>query len=147
MRGEAVMCEKVSPFVPGARVAIASTNGWYRPRYAEAFVEKAHKSGRFTLKGSSQQWRPHEPQGDYRKTWEATQTGDGWSRQSLKIWDASTDAEISAAIAEEKREMRVQAIVKRLDRRDAAQHITEAALDQIEAALFVPSPTPNSEES
>lgn len=127
-----------SPFVPGARVAIIGDNGWRRLRYREGFVDKVYKTGRFTLRGSSQQWRPWKPSNsvlgsDY---WTATATGDrGFGDHGrLRIWDAAADAEISAVIAEGERERRIKDIARRFERLDPSK-IDEAALDVIEAAL------------
>jgi hypothetical protein len=120
-----------SPFIPGARVAIKSR---YVDDYTEAFVDKVHKSGNFTLKGSPQQWRPWRTAYDDEVSWSAVETGGGWSRRHLKLWDESTDAEIKEKMAATKRRQRFEEIKRRLHNMAPAE-ATDAMLDQIEAAL------------
>ena len=111
-------------FKPGVRVAIRDR---YHS-YTEGFVDKVYKTGNFTLKGSTQQWRPRM---DDRR---ATETVNGWNQRSLVIWDAENDAEISANIAHQNRKQRFEKIKDRLHRM-APSAVTDAMLDQIEAAL------------
>jgi hypothetical protein len=85
-----------SPFVAGARVAIEVEGGYHAPTgYKEAFVDKAFKTGRFTLRGSAQQWRPYEPAG-YTPYWNASQTGNHGYRMGgrLRIWDDAANTEM-----------------------------------------------------
>lgn len=119
-----------SPFMPGCRVAVRSRHG---DSYREGFVEKVHKNGRFTLKGSPQQWRPWCA-GKDQSEWRAIETGDSWIKNSLQIWDASTDAEIQARIAQTKRRDKWSMLSERM-RRLSADKFTDEMLDQIEAAL------------
>lgn len=88
---------KEHPFVPGARVAIHDRFG---DGMREGFVEKVYKTGNFTLRGSSQQWRPWDCSWSQEKRWSATSTGSsGWDRRRLDLWDETTDKEISDKIA------------------------------------------------
>jgi hypothetical protein len=114
-----------NPFKPGVRVAVFDRHA---DTYYENFVDKVYKNGNFTLKGSTQQWRPHNG-----RRW-ATETGNVWNRPALKIWDADTDAEITAKIAAFARGQRFKKIQDRL-RRMAPSAVTNDMLDQIEAAL------------
>jgi hypothetical protein len=124
-----------SPFVPGARVAISDFHG---DNYREAFVEKVYKNGNFTLRDSTRQWRPSSwmPHGEDRPRWSASERGERmrFSRRNLKIWDSTTDAEITEARAFAAR------LHKRRELRDRLASIPDAALTdamlaQIEAAL------------
>lgn len=91
------------PFKPGTRVAVSE--GRYTGGYREAFVDKVYKTGRFTLVGDPdrKQWtaRLWGLCGPKTPTWEAW--GSGYSG-SLKIWDETTDAEITAANEERDRQ-------------------------------------------
>ncbi|HEX4112723.1 MAG TPA: hypothetical protein VH020_09330 [Stellaceae bacterium] len=123
-----------NPFVAGARVAIFSDSYYGRPpEYKEGFVDKVHKTGRFTLRGSPQQWRPSEttPPRAYM-----TSGNTSWSvsRPALIIWDDSTDNQIQAALATHRRRDRMVEIRRRLEGLKDDQ-VTDAMLDQIEAAL------------
>ncbi len=113
---------KASLFVPGARVAV-DNNGSFR----ESFVDRVHKNGNFTLRGSSQQWRP------YQNT--ARPTGDSsWMRPRLQIWDETNNARIRSAIAAQNRLDRIRIIRARLDN-TKSDEITDEQLTAIEAAL------------
>lgn len=124
--------QKISPFVPGARVAI--TDGW--DNWREGFVEKAHKTGRFTLKGSDQQWRPNEPSGTEwgYKYWRADKTGGGYGRSWLRIWDDEADSDIKEIFAKQARKNRHKQLRERFDR-VSEDDLTDAMLDKIESAL------------
>jgi hypothetical protein len=116
-----------SPFIPGARVAISNR---FRDGYTEQFVDKVHKSGRFTLRGSAQQWRPWQT----CDGWHATQTGEGWTRDRARIWDETTDAEISESNAAAKRKARAINLRRRFDS-VPPDKFTETMLAAIEAVL------------
>lgn len=128
-----------SPFVPGARVAMQS-----RPSdYKEVFVDKVYKNGNFTLRGdkSRQQWRPtrylgrQREDGTYEVRWSATPTGDYYyGRPTLEIWDATTDARISAAIAETKRIQRAHKVFDRLNAKPFKDW-SDDFMDRLEALL------------
>lgn len=117
------------PFKPGLRVAL--TIG-YSETPREGFVDKVHKSGRFTLVGSVQQWRPScygFAQG--RVEWGAHRTGgNSWDRSSVRVWDAESDK----AIAQ-------HALFERMNKvRDRIEHIkkadlTEAMVSALEALV------------
>jgi hypothetical protein len=128
--------EETNPFVPGARVAIS--DGW--DNWHEGFVEKVHKTGRFTLKdGKGQQWRPVSYRDSY---WRAFKTGVvGWDRSSLRIWDDAADAEIKEIFAAQARRNRHVELRKRFDR-VGADDLTDAMLDQISDALPPVKATP-----
>lgn len=122
------MADPVSPFVPGARVALSSR---FRDGYDERFVDRVYKSGRFTLVGGKgQQWRPWHT----RDGWYARETGSGWARGSLRPWDDSTDAEISAVIAQASRKERALKLRRRFEQ-IRPDNFTDAMLDAIEAVL------------
>jgi hypothetical protein len=118
-----------NPFKPGARVAISTR---YTNEVHESFVEKLYKSGRFTLRGSAQQWKPYCWGVD--QAWSATETGSGYVRGHLKIWDETTDAEITSRIAEQKLRARWDKIRHRVGSVDR-KNVTEEVCDAIEAAL------------
>lgn len=121
------------PFVPGTRVCV--DDGWGNAR--EAFVEKVYKTGRFTLRGNSnQQWKPFRFRGGDEESshWRAHQTGDRWTRAHLSIWDETTDAKISAKMAEQARRARLLGLQKRVERL-LVDDVTDGMLDAIEGAL------------
>lgn len=125
-----------SPFVTGTRVAIS--NGW--DNWHEGEIEKVYKTGRFTLKGCTKQWRPSSPLGE-SGYWRAHPTGgDNWSRTYLRIWDERADAEIKEIFAAQARKNRRRKLHDLL----GAIHdgnLTDAMLDQIEAAVSTASRT------
>lgn len=117
-----------NPFVPGTRVAIKSKYDGL----SEGFVDKVYKSGRFILRGSTQQYRPDNyNNGD---TWNAWETGDGWFKRSLRIWNAETDSEILATNAANARKAKWHALKSRIERMREGE-LTDAMLEAIEAAL------------
>ena len=127
------MSGEQNPFVSGARVAVV-TLGWGEPSYRECRVDKVYKTGRFTLVGSSQQWRPSSPGGD-RQYWTADATGDcRWNRKHIKIWNEETDAEIAASIDRTKRTKKIKSLSERLAQIRESE-ITNDALDQIASLL------------
>lgn len=108
------------PFKPGTRVAVSE--GRYTGGYREAFVDKVYKTGRFTLVGdlARKQWTPRLWGfcGPNPPTWEAWNSGGG---ATIKIWDETTDAEITAANEERDRaRASAEAVydVERLPRRE-----------------------------
>lgn len=120
-----------SPFIPGAKVAIRSDNGWRAPHnFRASIVAKAFKNGRFTLEGSTQQWRAHEPArhsfGD--NCWTASETGHG--RDRLRIWDASTDAEIAAQNAHYELYRRFARAQQAIERLSFDELVTGGGYDQ-----------------
>ncbi len=122
-----------SPFKPGARVAVRIA---YSDAYIEQFVDRAYKTGNFTLKGSKQQWRPSYSK-DFqtgRIRWSAYETGSGFGRRVLVLWDAHTDAELSEKIAATKRHDRWITLRQQFDRirRD---DLSDTMLDAIERAI------------
>jgi hypothetical protein len=124
-----------SPFQPGARVAIQQNYGFSGVRYVEAFVEKVHKTGRFTLKDftDKKQWRPWHCNNFGRPRWEATQAGSNFNGRLL-IWDAETDAEIARVNAEAVHDRKVRAARNRVEDMKF-QRITPEVLAHLEAAI------------
>lgn len=127
-----------SPFVTGARVAVQSR---YNDNVTEGFVDKVYKTGKFTLRGDTskppQQWRPsyHRGYGGTDKIiHDARETGGGYGRRTLKIWDADTDSEIQERIAATKRRARLLEVRARVDDLREGE-VTDVMLDAIEAAL------------
>lgn len=117
------------PFKPGTRVAINNERyGRCDPDYSEAFVEKVYKNGNFTLRGSPQQWKPWGRDGS------AHETGNHFSSRRLIIWNESTDAEISAAIAKRARERRFYELRKQIEGIKREQ-ITVELCDGLQMAL------------
>lgn len=133
------MSEQISPFVPGARVAIEVGGGYSAPMsYKEAFVEKAFKNGRFTLLNSSQQWRPSGP-GHYDKYWIASETGHG--RDRLRIWDDAADAEILAANAKLERYQKFTKLKREIEYTPfVADLVTDEVLDQFQIVILAIKP-------
>ncbi len=126
--------DTVTPFIPGARVAVERGTWSNIPDYIEGIVEKVHKNGNFVLRGSKQQWSPwKEGFGDIRR-WRARATGEGYRKPQLVLWDSETDKEIQEWIAKAKRDKRYHAIRDQICRMSSDQ-FTEIMLDQIEKAL------------
>lgn len=129
-----------SPFKPGARCALRCGES-----YTEVFVDRVHKSGNFTLRGQgSQQWHPCQFGGWYPSDpmrWQASKTGErgGFNRESLLLWDATTDAEITSAVAEQRLANRLYAVKKRVERLRPAD-VSDSYLTALELAL-PPTPT------
>lgn len=119
-----------SPFVPGARVAIEVDGGYHAPTgYKEAFVDKTFKTGRFTLLYSKQQWRPYEPTSNWTPYWRASETGESYRRNRLRIWDDAADAEIVEAIATRRRFEKFSALKTEIDRlRFDGERVTDEVL-------------------
>lgn len=133
---------ETSPFIPGARVAIRDRHG---DNYTEARVGKVYKSGNFTLGGSPQQWRPSSPGSYDNGRWRAHETGEGWHKRSLVIWNDATDTEIAEKNAASKRHHRWRRLRDRLAG-ISLNDVTDAMLDQLEAAIK-PSEAPSAEAS
>lgn len=113
-----------SPFVPGARVAVRyGLNSEWR----EDFVDKVYKAGRFTLRGSKKQWRPH-------RDGSASMAGGGWGYIEARIWNAEIESEIREAMDLSNRRRRLYDIQDRI-RSARAEWFTDAQIDAIEAAL------------
>lgn len=125
------MTEDTNPFVPDARVAVFER---YGDGVTEAFVDKAYKSGNFTLRGSKQQWRPWSY--GYDNRWRASETGHGWNRRSLEIWDETTDKELAAKFEAAKAKARWQDLCRKVG---SVKNPTAAMCDAVEAALALPS--------
>lgn len=122
------MAATENPFVPGARVAIRQR---WSDAVTESFVDKLYKSGNFTLRGSTQQWRPWS-NGFGERTWHATETGSRWGKSTLDIWDETTDANIQRDIAAaqlKRRWSKLQDKVRRI------QEPSPSLCDQMETAV------------
>ena len=121
------------PFKPGTRVAIQSRGRWDGLCiYTEAFVEKVHKTGHFTLEGSPQRYRARQDWHD-RKRWEAHSTAQ-LDFSTILLWDEQTDKEVREARTArmvENKLMEIQDRVKALRRGD----VTMTKLAAIEALL------------
>lgn len=135
--------ENGSPFKSGARCALR-----HGENYTEVFVDRVHKSGNFTLRDrGSQQWRPFSSGWSGEARWSAHETGNhGWggSRTSLVPWDATTDAEITAAVAEQRLTNRLYEVKKRVERLRRGD-VSDSYLLALELAL--PPTAPNVEKS
>ena len=138
------MSKTEHPFVPGARVAVSekySDNRLLTKKSAayvtESFVEKVYKSGNFTLRGSKQQWSPWQSTwGD--KRWSAIETGSGYHRRRLDLWDETTDREIKDKIDEQNVKRRWRDIRSKIDN---TKEPTAALCDAVEAALALSRPS------
>ena len=81
------------PFTPGLKVALV-----HRPRYGgevsyrPAMVAKVYKTGKFTLEGSNQQYRPEQ----WRGKWTAYETG---SARILQVELITPELEAEAALS------------------------------------------------
>lgn len=137
--------EMTNPFLPGARVAIEVDGGYHAPTgYKEAFVDKAFKNGRFTLRDSKQQWRPYEPAG-YTQYWHAGETGDHGYRSGdrLRIWDDAADAEIVEANATRRRHDRFTDLQREIDRlRFSSELVTDEVISHMQAVVLAVKPKP-----
>jgi hypothetical protein len=128
-----------TPFIPGARVAVSEK---YSDGLTEGLVEKVYKNGNFTIRGSKQQWRPW--QNNYGgRNWGAMETGSGWHRRTLKLWDETTDKEIQQKIEEQRTKERWRAIRAKIE---GMRYPTPALCDSVEAALSQFSGVRNSEK-
>ncbi len=120
---------EASPFQPGVRVAI--DRGIYG--YEEGIVEKVYKTGRFVLKGSTQQWRPFQP--GYNSHWCAEETGPrGWHSYLARVWDAEADQEIAEKKAAAERRRRLF-VVKQAVNNLRPESVSEELVASLEVAL------------
>jgi hypothetical protein len=111
------------PFQPGVKVAFRSHYGVSR----SGIVEKVHKSGRFVLVGSKQQYRPsHSGLGGGE--WVAFDTS-RYSRVTIVIWTPAIDGEI----AQRKRGVDFSMLALRLSK--ASQSMLEEVKDKDVLAL------------
>lgn len=133
-----------SPFIPGAKVAIRIDGGYGQPiGYREAVVDKCYKTGRFTLVGSVQQWRPNGPGRGYADYWHASETGDhGWRGGGyLRIWDAEGDADIKAAILNRQRYDKFTKLKGEIERlRYSSELVTDEVLDWMQMVVLAVKP-------
>jgi hypothetical protein len=122
-----------NPFVPGTRVAVSSR---WDEDITEGFVEKVYKSGNFTLRGSKQQWRSWQQHnyGEGPGRWSAIQTGGGYTRRRLDLWDETTDTEIREKIEARQTKQRWRNIRAKIDN---MREPTAAMCAALEAALTV----------
>lgn len=126
------------PFQPGVRVALRQGHEEPFYAYSEHFVEKAHKTGRFTLKGSREQWRPTRV---HRWTDEparhcAFPAGRHFlHRPVIFLWDDETDAEIRKGVDAGQRRQRFIAVQNQIERMRFGDSVTTDMLDKLEAAL------------
>ncbi len=133
-----------SPFKPGARVAIRIGDRYTAYGYREDFVEKTHKTGRFTLKSNpKQQWSPHQPSG-IGPHWTAWETGDhGWNGGGyLRIWNDVNNAEITEAIRAHRRFHKYTKLRQELDRQPFSELVTDEVLDQLQIVVLAVKPIP-----
>ena len=131
-----------SPFKPGSRVAITVGDRYTAYGYKEDFVEKVHKTGRFTLKSNpKQQWSPSSPFSS-RSYWTANQTGDhGWSGgRHLRIWDDAGDADIREKIDIHRRYHRFAKLQQEFSRQRFSDLVTNEVLDQLEIVVLAIKP-------
>jgi hypothetical protein len=125
--------EKEHPFTPGTRVALKTG---FSDTYVERFVEKTYKTGHFTLRSSPQRYRPssHRFCGEGPLRWSGYPTGDNWGRTQVLLWDATTDKEISDAVALQALRDRLRRIQRRVER-IRVEDICADALGEIEMVL------------
>ncbi|MET4289210.1 hypothetical protein [Bradyrhizobium sp. LA6.12] len=128
------MSKTEHPFAPGARVAVSEK---YTDNVAENFVDKVYKSGNFTLRGSKQQWSPWQSTWS-DKRWSAMETGSGFHRRRLDLWDDATDQELKEKIEAQNVKKRWRDIRSKIDN---IKEPTAALCDAVEAALSLPRPT------
>lgn len=135
-----VVTSQASPFIPGARVAILVQNGWRAPAsFKRGLVAKVLKSGNFTLEGSPQQWRPYPPSSSgWEKWWHANATGA--SGASLRIWDETTDADITNKNLTAIRHRRFEAAKSVIDREPFSELITDDVVEKMEAVASAIKP-------
>ena len=134
-----------NPFIPGVRVAIYTGDRYTVGGYREDFVLKAHKTGRFTLRGNpQQQWSPSKPWGESRPYWTASQTGDhGWGGGgNLRIWDEANDAEITSTIARRRRYEKFDKLKTAISHIMFSDLVTDELLDQFEIVVLGIKPIP-----
>ena len=135
---------ETSPFIAGARVAIRIGDRYNKYGYREDFVEKVHKTGRFTLKSNArQQWAPHSPF-SINPYWTANQTGDhGWSGGGiLRIWDDANDVEITTTINTYRRYHKFQKLYNELHRQTFSDLVTDEVVDQLQIVVLAINPIP-----
>jgi hypothetical protein len=133
-----------SPFVPGARVAVYIGDRWTERGYREDFVEKTHRTGRFTLRSNpKQQWSPTKPSG-YQNYWSANETGDhGWNGGgTLRIWDDAGDSEIMEANNKFARFNKFRKLKDEMHRIQFSDLVTDELMDQFEIVVLGMKPIP-----
>lgn len=131
-----------SPFKAGARVAIHTGDHYSVMGYREDFVEKVHKTGRFTLKSDpKQQWAPNKPTylSDH---WTASMTGDhGWRGGGrLRIWDDASDAEITDAVNTSRRYHKFTKLCEELRKQRFSDLVTDEIVDQLQIVVLAIKP-------
>ena len=132
-----------SPFKSGTRVAISIGDRYTAYGYKEDFVEKVHKTGRFTLKSDpKQQWSPSQPWGESQRYWTASQTGDhGWRGGGhLRIWDDAGDADIRAKINNHLLYHRFAKLQTEFHKLRFSDLVTNEVLDQLEIVVLAIKP-------
>jgi hypothetical protein len=128
----------ISPFIPGARVAIVQNNGFNIPTgYRLGIIAKVHKTGNFVLEGSTQQWKPYRPSG-YEKYWNAVSTAQ--SRGRLRIWNEENHQEIETTIENANRAIRFTTACNALDRIAYSDRVTEEMVQQLEVIVTALKP-------
>jgi hypothetical protein len=119
------MTQPVSPFVPGATVAVSRGQGRDREYYSKRVVEKVYKNGNFTLQGDRQQYRPscwashrREEDGSYKNIWRAEPTGESRTYRvysvSVRPWDEELEEELNHRDAERALKGRADAVRHRV---------------------------------
>ncbi len=100
-----------SPFTDGLSVFVVDRYGDWR----NATIAKVHKSGRFTLAGDAQQFRPFSYGGAFGGqpvTWSARETGESWYKRRVHLVTDETIKEYQDA----KRRQRRDQIIHELER-------------------------------
>ncbi len=117
------------PFQIGVEVALVTRN-YTGTSYSIHKVAKVHKSGRFCLEGSQQQYRPQKDRWGDSSGWSATATGSHSAYSKVELITDKLRAEAAAT----KRQNRFKNVVYNLDRnaRHLAEHVTDAHIADLE---------------
>lgn len=128
------------PFQPGTEVAIVVKGDWRAPHgFRKGVVAKVHKSGKFTLDGSPQQWHPYCPSPS-TKFWHAYATGK--NNGELRIVDATTIDRINEDNARYRRYYRYVEARRAIERQSFSDLVTDDALEKLEAVVAALKPVP-----
>lgn len=117
------------PFQAGVEVALVTRN-YTGTSYSIHKVAKVHKSGRFCLEGTQQQYRPEKDIWGDSGGWTATATGSHLAYSKVELITDKLRAECAAT----KRQNRFKNVVYNLDRdtRHLAERVTDAHIADLE---------------
>lgn len=96
------MTNNESPFIPGTDIGIVRWSEGVIVHLRRDKVAKVHKNGNFTLQSDLKQQyqvRSHYDATEHGVVWSARETGNNFSRNSIKVWDAKFQTDVDASTA------------------------------------------------